>query len=183
MTIKLTFILLFFSFIGNLAAQDAINWLTMEEALAAQQQEPRKILIDAYTDWCYPCKLMDKNTFQNKEVVHYINSHYYAVKFNAEGNEVINYQGETFNNEKYDPKRSGKRNYQHPFAQYLKIHAYPTTVFLSETGDLIAPIPGYLKPTELELYLELMRKDDYKKINSAEEMKTYQKSFIPTFKN
>ena len=41
--------------------------------------------MDMYTVWCGPCKMLDKNTFHNKDVADYINKYYYAVKFNAEG--------------------------------------------------------------------------------------------------
>ena len=40
--------------------------------------------------------LLDKNTFQNKKVADFINKNYYAVKFNAEGNEVINFDDREF---------------------------------------------------------------------------------------
>ncbi|MGB0480560.1 MAG: M48 family metalloprotease, partial [Flavobacteriaceae bacterium] len=33
-----------------------INWLTMNEALAKQKEQPKKIMIDMYTVWCGPCK-------------------------------------------------------------------------------------------------------------------------------
>ena len=56
---------------------------------------PKKIFIDAYTVWCAPCKMLDKNTFANKDVANYINKNYYAVKFNAEGNETIKFDGKT----------------------------------------------------------------------------------------
>ena len=32
---------------------------------------------------------MDKKTFQNDDVIDYINENYYAVKFNAEGTEEV----------------------------------------------------------------------------------------------
>ena len=37
------------------------------EAMEAQKKT-KKILVDVYTDWCGPCKLMDKKTFQNRDV-------------------------------------------------------------------------------------------------------------------
>ena len=63
--------------------------MTLDEARAAQKKEPKKIFMDVYTNWCGPCKLLDKNTFQNPDVSRYISEHFYAVKFNAEGTEEI----------------------------------------------------------------------------------------------
>ncbi|MGB2404834.1 MAG: thioredoxin family protein, partial [Flavobacteriaceae bacterium] len=72
--------LILFVFLGfGLQAQE-INWLTLPEALEAQKAEPKKIFMDVYTIWCGPCKLLDRNTFSNKDVIRYINTHFYAVK-------------------------------------------------------------------------------------------------------
>ena len=70
--------------------------MSLEEALNAQKNNPKKILMDVYTVWCGPCKLMDKKTFTNPDLVNYVNNHYYAVKFNGEGNEIIDFYGNTF---------------------------------------------------------------------------------------
>ena len=75
--------------------------MTLDEARAAQKKEPKKIFMDVYTNWCGPCKLLDKNTFQNPDVSRYISEHFYAVKFNAEGNDVIKFKGYTFKNPNY----------------------------------------------------------------------------------
>ena len=114
-----------FSF--SLSAQE-INWLSFEEAVEAQKVSPKKIFVDAYTVWCGPCKMLDKNTFQNKDVAAYINENYYAVKFNAEGNETINFKGNTFTNPNFDPNKSG-RNSSHQLSGYFGIRAYPTLYF------------------------------------------------------
>lgn len=172
---------LFFTF--QIAAQEKVNWISMGEALEAQKEEPRKIIMDAYTNWCYPCKLMDKNTFGNPDVAKFINENFYAVKFDAEGNEEVNYKGDVFSNPKYDPKRAGRRNYQHDFAKALKISAYPTIAFFDEAGNLIAPVPGYLKPTQIEIYFKMMVNDDYKKLTTSESWEKYQQEFKPTFKD
>ena len=36
---------------SNINAQE-INWMTIGEAEEANKKEPKKILIDVYTDWC-----------------------------------------------------------------------------------------------------------------------------------
>lgn len=159
-----------------------VKWYTLEEALTAQKKTPKPIILDAYTVWCGPCKLLDKNTFGNEDVSAYLNAHFYPVKFNAEGNEKVTYQGQTFDNPNYDVKRASTRNGTHTFTRYLGVSGYPTLVFFDETGNFITPIVGYLTPKQIEIYLKLIYKQDYKNIKSQEEFTTYIKNFKYQFK-
>jgi thioredoxin-related protein len=169
-----------FAFSISAIAQD-INWLTMEEALELQKKEPKKIFMDVYTNWCGPCKMLDKNTFHNSDVAAYVNEHFYAVKFNAEGNEEITYKDKTFSNPSYDESKVNSRNSVHEFSRYLQISAYPTMVFFDEEGNVIAPIQGYLKPQQLELYLKVFQTDKYKEMTTQEQFSEYVKSFEAEF--
>ncbi len=164
------------------AQNDKINWMTMNEALSAQAQNPKKIMMDAYTNWCGPCKMLDKNTFQNPDVVKFVNKNYYAVKFNAEGNEAITYKDQDFANPNYDASKANSRNAQHQLSQALQITAYPTIIFFDEKGNTISPLPGYKTPTQLELYLKLFLADGHKNITSKEDWEKYQKDFKSEFK-
>lgn len=180
MKLILSGLMLFLAF--SIGQAQEIKWMTMNEALEAQKKEPKKILMDAYTDWCGPCKLMDQKTFTNKDVVNYINKNYYAVKFNAEGTEEVMYQDFNYTNPNYDPNRKG-RNSQHFFANALKITGYPSLVFFDEKSNVIAPIAGYRTPEQLEIYLKMIANDDYKRLTSAEAWKEYESNFKGTFKN
>ncbi|MFC0602994.1 thioredoxin family protein [Winogradskyella pulchriflava] len=186
---KLQILITFIAFGTLLSFQEAtktteneINWVTMEEAIALQEKEPRKIFMDVYTNWCGPCKMLDKNTFHNEDVVNYINEHFYAVKFNGEGNASVTYKDKTFGNPNYDPAKANRRNSAHEFASYLKVRAYPTMVFFDEEANYITPVTGYLKPQQLELYLKLFQSDKYKEMTTQEQFNEYYKSFKPTFK-
>ncbi len=163
------------------AQESEIKWMTMDEALNAQAKNPKKIMMDAYTDWCGPCKMLDKNTFHNPDVVNYVNENYYAVKFNAEGNDEINYKGQSFSNPGFDASKTG-RNAQHQLAGALQIRAYPTIVFFDENGDTLVPLPGYKTPEQLELYLKLFLDDTHKEITTQEDWDKYQKDFKSEFK-
>src|SRR5210317_364636 len=176
---KPTLIFFLLSFLTLQAQQ--IKWMSMEEALLAQKDEPKKIFMDVYTDWCGPCKLLDKNTFQNPDVSKYISEHYYAVKFNAEGQEVIEFFDQTYTNPNHDPNRKG-RNATHQFTQFLGVKGYPTMVFFSETGDPIMPVVGYQKPQQLELFLKMIKQGDYQVFSSPEDFETYRKTFRPKFR-
>lgn len=178
---KVLYLLLFLA-TSTLSAQE-INWMTMNEALAAQQKNPKKIFMDVYTVWCGPCKMLDKNTFANPDVAAFINENYYAVKFNAEGTEIINYLGNTYTNPRYDPKKSRSRNSQHELAQALKLQGYPSMVFFDEKGNYIQPIVGYHSPKRLEIYVKMVGNDDYKDITTQEKWATYQKEFEYSWPN
>ena len=39
-----------------------IKWMSMGDALEAQENKPKKIFMDVYTSWCGPCKILDKKT-------------------------------------------------------------------------------------------------------------------------
>lgn len=178
--IVFTIAMVLFSFLAT-SQKEKINWMSLEEAEAAQAINPKKIMMDVYTTWCGPCKLLDKNTFQNPDVVKYVNQHYYAVKFNAEGNKKINFKNYTFENPDYDPNRRG-RNAQHQLAGALKITAYPTIVFFNENGETLLPVPGYKTPDQLELYLKLFLNNDHENINTQEQWEQYQREFVSEFK-
>ncbi len=177
---RIILLLIVLSTISFTSQAQKINWMTMNEALAAQKKKPKKIFLDAYTDWCGPCKLMDKETFSNPKVAAYINKHFYAVKFNAEGTEVVNYNDFEYTNPNHDPNRKG-RNSQHFFANALKISAYPTVVFFDEDGNIISPVVGFQTPEQLELYLKMIASDEYKEITTQEKWEKYQKEFKSTF--
>ena len=175
---KLFILILLFP--ATMMAQE-IKWMSLAEALEAQKKEPRKIMMDVYTNWCGPCKMMDKHTFQNKDVAKYVSKNYYAVKFNAEGNEVINYKGKKFENPGYDPKLSEKRNAAHEFMIYMQVPGFPTVVFMDEKGDFITPVTGYRTPKQFEMYLKVFKDDTYKKITTSADWQTYQQNFVSKF--
>ena len=176
------FKILFLLLLGSVVVQaQEIQWMTLAEALEAQKTAPKKIFMDVYTKWCGPCKLLDKKTFANRDVARYISEHYYAVKFNAEGNEEIAFYDQVFRNPNYDPNRKS-RNATHQFTQFLGIRGYPTMVFFSEEGDPIMPVVGYYNPQQLEPYLKMIKQGDYAVFSKPEDIEIYLKNFVPRFR-
>ncbi len=160
-----------------------INWITLDKAVELQQKTPKKIMMDMYTAWCGPCKMLDRNTFSNADVANYVNKYYYAVKFNAEGNDVVSFKDKTFTNPDYNPARAKSRNSAHQLARYYKIRSYPTILFLDEKAEFIAPIIGYKTPQDLELYLKMFKNNEHKEMTSQDAFNTYFKAFKPEFTN
>lgn len=138
---------------------EKINWVTLEEADNLRQKEPRKILIDVYTDWCGWCKRMDATTFRDPELVKYVNENYYAVKLDAEQKEPITIGGKTY---EYDPN-VGRRGVHKIAEELLQGRmSYPTIVFLDERMNMIQPLPGFRKADEMQPILEYLATEAYK---------------------
>ncbi|MEM9022560.1 MAG: DUF255 domain-containing protein [Bacteroidota bacterium] len=124
------------------ATAEEINWMSWEEAVAANKEKPRKIFVDVYTNWCGWCKKMDASTFKDPDVVQAMNNHYYAVKFNAETKDTLNFR----NNNYVNTAPQGKRG-THTFAMALldSRMSYPSYAILDENFNRVTIIKGYQK--------------------------------------
>ncbi len=151
------------------AQVEEIHWVTINELPALMAKQPRKVFMDVYTSWCGPCKMMLANTFHNPAIVKYVNENFYAVKFNAEGNEVVKFKGNDFLNPGYDPAKANSRNSTHDFALAIapvqtRI-AYPTVVYFDEQLNIIAPLQGYYPPEQFQPVLTYFKENKHKEIN------------------
>ena len=119
--------------VGTAEAQESIQWMRFEEAIAANAKSPKMILVDVYTDWCGWCKKMDKDTFTDPRVVAHFRKNFYAVKLNAE-----------------DTKRSfpfmGKTFTEAEMAASMRVNSYPNFVVIEPRLQNIAQLPGYREP-------------------------------------
>jgi uncharacterized protein YyaL (SSP411 family) len=150
---------------------EKVQWLTVAEMQAAYRKNPKPILVDVYTSWCGWCKVMDKQTYANGKVAAYINEKYYAVKFDAESREPVEWNGKQYS---YD-----EQNKINDLAQFLLYGqlSYPTTVFLGTLDAKPAPLPGYLKPKEIESPLRFFGEGAYKTKNFPEYLKDFKNSW------
>lgn len=133
---------------------EEVKWLTFEEANELYKNEPKKLIVDLYTDWCGWCKRMESNTYTNPVIASYINENFYAIKFNAEQKAPVEFNGHTF---EFIPEAG--RNGTHSIAYAItgnKLSGYPMTVFMDEELRIIQPISGYLTPSQMEPILSFI---------------------------
>jgi thioredoxin-related protein len=170
-----TFFIAFITLISILSfsvkPKEKVQWMTVAEMQEAYKKNPRPILVDVYTSWCGWCKVMDRETYAKEDVAAYINSHYYAIKLDAESKESFEWNGK-----KYEYNKEYKSN---DLAIYLLFGqmSFPSTVFLSALDAQPAPMPGYLKPNELEAPLKFFGDSVYKTKNYPEFMNGFKPSW------
>jgi thioredoxin-related protein len=90
------------------------------DAIAKAKQENKQVFLDCYTDWCYWCKVMDKETFTDTAVVGYLNRNFICVKREMEK----------------DPEGIALGMKYH-------INGYPSYAIFSGEGLLVDMIVGY----------------------------------------
>lgn len=156
-----------------------INWITFEELETKMKQEPRKVVVDLYTDWCGWCKRMDKATFQHPEVAEYINKNFYAVKFNAEGTNPVKFNGQNW---EFMPNPNGRKG-THRLAATLILGnqptgriGYPTIAFMDEKLMRIDAYPGYKTPDKFEGLMKFIAENHYRN----QPFEQYMQKFTPT---
>ncbi len=61
-----------------------LTWMDFAEGYTKAKAENKILLVDAYTDWCSWCKVMDRETYTNAQVIAVLNNEFVCVKFNPE---------------------------------------------------------------------------------------------------
>lgn len=177
MKIKLLSIFLFLACIAYSQEENgAVKWLTFKEAQEKNKKEPKPFLIDIYTDWCGWCKHMMKTTYSNQSLAQYVNTNFYPIKFNAEGKDTIEYNGET-----YTPTSPLPRT---PHALALKFLGkqltYPSTVFVGNNFEFNLLTQGYLDEKKIQPILVFMVENAYKNTPYEDFEDRFNKTFTDT---
>lgn len=95
--------------------------LSLKEALQKAEEEGKYVFLDAYAEWCGPCKWMEANTFREKEVGRVFNENFISVKIDMEKGEGPG------------------------IAQKYRVRAYPTMFILNSKGEVKKRILGAKK--------------------------------------
>ena len=96
---------------------------TWSEVLTAAKEQNKYIFVDAFADWCVPCKWMAKNVFPTEEAGKFYNKHFIIYKLDMEKGEGVD------------------------FAKKYKVKVYPSYLFFNSDGELVHRTVGS-KPVE-----------------------------------
>ena len=133
---------------------EGIKWISWDEAVKANEQDPKPLFVDVYTDWCGWCKVMDRKTFTNPQVIKHMNDNYYAVKFNAENEPPVQFRGQEFK------VVEGGRRGIHTLAYALLDGqlSYPSYVYLNSEFQRVTISKGFQEAEPFLAELESVTK-------------------------
>ncbi|MFK7785783.1 MAG: thioredoxin family protein [Crocinitomicaceae bacterium] len=98
----------------------------LEAAKKKASKSGKLIFIDAYTDWCGPCKQMAATTFKDPEVGKFFNKNFVNLKVemekDADGREI---------------------------ARRYRVRAYPTLLIIDGDGNLVKSVIGFKTKDQL----------------------------------
>lgn len=107
-------------FLNLACASDSIKWYSYEEGKALAKIEKKKVFLHFYADWCVFCRKMAKETFQDANVVSNLNDAFISIRVNT------------------DSERDTALKYG--------VTGLPANWFLTEMGQPIVNIPGFIAP-------------------------------------
>ena len=112
----------------GVVAAEPINWHTYDKGIALGKNEGKKVFLHFYANWCFFCQKMAKETLQDLSVIEYLNENYISIRVDSD---------------------KDKRT-----ASMYGVRALPSTWFLTEKGERIGNVPGYVSSKQL---LELLK--------------------------
>lgn len=116
-------LLIWSNLVAAVAQTDGIRFeaVAFEAALAKAQATNKYIFVDVYTEWCAPCKKLEKEVFTHPEVAYFFNQNFINLKINAEKGEGVE------------------------FSSVFDVNAYPCALFFSPDGKLVHRTVGYFE--------------------------------------
>lgn len=108
-------------FITSFLSAQKINFEkgSFNSLLEKAAKQDKLIFVDAYAEWCGPCKLMERNVFTNAEVGAYFNENFINAQIDMEKGEGVE------------------------LAMRYGVSAYPSLLFLNSKGEVVQKFIGY----------------------------------------
>jgi thiol:disulfide interchange protein len=105
------------------AGDVGIRWQTYTAGMKMASERNLPVFLHFFADWCKYCAKMEKETFQEKSVIEYLNNNYVAIKVD-------------FDNEK-------------KITREYRVMALPVTFVIGLDGNRTGPLRGFVSKEEL----------------------------------
>lgn len=135
-----------------------------EDILIMAKNQNKPIFVDAYTTWCGPCKIMDRDVFTEENVVEYFNEKYINVKMDMEKGEGITLMKD------------------------WEVNAFPTLLYFDTEGTLTHRVVGaydaadFLEYSKMALDKDKMALNLQKRYDAGERGGAFMYNYLLTLK-
>jgi len=149
------------------ATTNPIHWISLEEALEKQKQEPRMLYINWYARLNAGSMVMLYNAYENPKVAEYLNKHFYCVRLDAQSKDTLVW-GKPYYNEKKEDK-------YHELArlQLENNFKFPSHLFFDKQMKLIHKQQSYLGPLNFYALINYLGSGSYTSKTLKEYIKTF----------
>lgn len=115
---------------------DFVQHTSWEEIKSKAKSENKNILVDCFTSWCVPCKVMEREVFRTEEVGGQVNPNFVSLQ--------LQFDIDTLKN----PENKNQYALSNMFHASYKINGYPTVLFLDAEGHLLYQFSGLKNTVE-----------------------------------
>lgn len=112
------------AWLSDLYAAQRVEWHPYEAGMARSRFEKKKAFIYFYADWCGYCAEMDRKTFTDPEVVALLNRSFIPIRVDADRDKAA--------------------------ASLYRVRGLPHMIFLTEGGQEIGALPGYIPADQMK---------------------------------
>ena len=116
------------------AASDKIDWHTYENGMGRSRFEKKKIFLYFHAEWCGYCSEMDRKTFKDAAVIAALNRNFIPIRVDSDRETTI--------------------------ASLYRVKGLPFSVFLTDAGDKIAHVPGFISSDQMLKILTVVMTGD-----------------------
>ena len=118
---KMTFLAAWFCAVTSSLVAAPFSDLSFEAASKLAAQKGKIVLVDFYTTWCGPCKMLDKTTWTDPAVIQLLEQKTVALRIDVDKEVAL--------------------------SKRYKIEAYPSVLLIKPDGTEIDRLVGYREPT------------------------------------
>jgi thioredoxin-related protein len=105
------------------AAADKIDWHTYESGMARSRFEKKKVFLYFHAEWCGYCAEMDRKTFKDPAVIAALNRNFIPIRVDSDRETAV--------------------------ASLFRVKGLPFSVFLTDAGEKIAHVPGFIPSDQM----------------------------------
>lgn len=128
----------------------SIQWQDFEPGMKAIKDGKKKGFLHFYTDWCHYCKVMNKETFVNPQIIAYLNENFVNIRVNADQEKAV--------------------------AEMFRVKPVPDNWFIGDDAKPLSHQPGYIPADKLLVMLQFLHTDSFKTMKFSEFVQQQEKA-------